>query len=179
MLGGSRNDGRLATLFEVSILFCHGLESGPHGRKFHALVDAGFAVQSPDCRGRDLETRVDRQLHCILAAPVPPLVVGSSFGGISGLLAALLAVREGVQVPGLVLCAPALRVPRSPPLDLELRCPAPTIVVHGRRDEVIPIESSRQFAHEQGSELIEVDDDHSLAASLPEILDAVRRLGPA
>jgi pimeloyl-ACP methyl ester carboxylesterase len=159
------------------LLFCHGLESGPHGRKFHALVDAGFEVEAPDCRGKDLAARVTL-LHRTLCsrADAPPLVVGSSFGGIAGLLAAQLAARDGVRVPGLVLCAPALAVPRPAPIDFALACPAPTILVHGRRDEVIPIEVSRDFARVHQAELVEVDDDHGLAGSLDEIIAAVRRL---
>lgn len=159
-----------------AILFCHGLESGPHGRKFHALREAGFRVASPDCRNEDLATRVVRLHRAIVDAESPPLVVGSSFGGIAGLLAALLAEQDGVRIPGLVLCAPALQIPVPPTIDVALRCPAPTIIVHGRRDEVIPIEISGRFARAHGAELVETDDDHSLASSVPSIIDAVRRL---
>jgi predicted alpha/beta hydrolase family esterase len=160
----------------VTLLFCHGLESGPHGRKYHALVDAGFEVEAPDCRGEDLAARVTRLHRAIVDAAEPPLVVGSSFGGIAGLLAALLAARAGVRIPGLVLCAPALQIPRPPSVDVELACPSPTIIVHGLGDEVIPIDVSRQFARTHGADLIEVDDDHGLAGSLGEIVAAVRRL---
>jgi pimeloyl-ACP methyl ester carboxylesterase len=160
----------------VTLLFCHGLETGPHGRKFHALVSAGFEVEAPDCRGEDLAARVTRLRRAIVESPEPPLVVGSSFGGIAGLLAALLSEGEGVHVPGLVLCAPALQVPRPPSLDIALACPAATIIVHGQNDEVIPIDVSRRFARSHGAELVEVDDDHSLASSHTEILEAIGRL---
>lgn len=159
----------------MTLLFCHGLESGPHGRKFHALVDAGFSVHAPDCRGEDLRERVVHLHRILLEATPTPLVVGSSFGGIAGLLAALQAKHDGVQIPGLVLCAPALHRPPPSVFHLALQCPAPTTIVHGRRDEVIPIDVSRRFAREHGAELIEVDDDHGLASSLAEIIDAVRR----
>ncbi len=48
--------------------------------------------------------------------------------------------------------------------------PCPTVIIHGRRDEVVPIESSRHYAATRFHvRLIEVDDDHGLAASLDTI----------
>lgn len=164
----------------MTILFAHGLESGPVGRKSQALVDAGYEVIAPDCRGLDLAQRVARLVDSLIAAQasgVVPLLVGSSFGGIAGLVAALVATERGVTLPGLVLCAPALMLPPPPETVERLRCPARTIVVHGTRDEVIPLELSRRFAAEHGAALREVDDDHGLGhAGLPVILAAVREL---
>ena len=164
----------------MTILFAHGLESGPVGRKSQALVDAGYEVIAPDCRGLDLAQRVARLVDSLVAAQasgVLPLLVGSSFGGIAGLVAALVATERGVTLPGLVLCAPALMLPPPPATVERLRCPARTIVVHGTRDEVIPLELSRRFAAEHGAALREVDDDHGLGhAGLPVILAAVREL---
>lgn len=140
-------------------------------------MEAGHEVLAPDCQGQDLATRIDRLLQAILAADTPPLVVGSSFGGIAGLVAALMAAERGVLIPGLVLCAPALMVPPPPGTVAALGCPAPTIIVHGTRDEIIPIDVSRRFAQEHGAVLREVDDDHRLGdAGLGAILDAVREL---
>lgn len=50
--------------------------------------------------------------------------------------------------------------------------PCPTLVVHGTRDEVVPIEGSRRYAaaHPDRVRLVEVDDDHGLVASLPTIV---------
>ncbi len=46
----------------------------------------------------------------------------------------------------------------------------PTIVVHGTRDDIVPIASSREYAAAHANvELVEVVDDHLLAASLAEI----------
>jgi uncharacterized protein len=44
----------------------------------------------------------------------------------------------------------------------------PTTIVHGTRDAIVPIASSRTYAaeHEDRVRLVEVDDDHLLAASL-------------
>ncbi|MCX4243299.1 alpha/beta hydrolase [Paraliomyxa miuraensis] len=159
------------------ILFAHGLETGPWGRKSLALRDAGHEVSAPDCQGQDLATRIERLRQAILEAEVPPLVVGSSFGGIAGLVAALMAAEQGVVIPGLVLCAPALMIPPPPNTVTTLRRPAPTIIVHGTHDDVIPVEVSRRFSREHAAELREVDDDHRLAqAGIPAILEAVREL---
>jgi pimeloyl-ACP methyl ester carboxylesterase len=82
------------------------------------------------------------------------------------------------QVPrGLLLCAPALALPPPPSFRGELGCPVPTTILHGTRDEVIPIDISRAFAARHGARLVEVDDDHSLAGSLPRILSLTRSLG--
>jgi hypothetical protein len=55
----------------------------------------------------------------------------------------------------------------------------PTLVMHGRNDDVVPIETSRAFAAGRPNvELIELDDGHELVASLPRLLaEAERFLG--
>lgn len=49
--------------------------------------------------------------------------------------------------------------------------PCPTTIIHGSRDAIVPLESSRDYAaaHAGRVELIEVVDDHLLTASLPRI----------
>jgi pimeloyl-ACP methyl ester carboxylesterase len=53
--------------------------------------------------------------------------------------------------------------------------PCPTRIVHGTRDDVVPIEGSRRYAATRrrsdgaGVDLVEVDDDHGLLASLETI----------
>ncbi len=48
--------------------------------------------------------------------------------------------------------------------------PCPTLVIHGRADEVVPIETSRRYAAERRHvELVEVDDDHPLSGSLDRV----------
>jgi len=44
----------------------------------------------------------------------------------------------------------------------------PSLIIHGKNDTVIQIESSRNFKeNHQHVQLIEVDDDHQLISSLP------------
>ena len=48
--------------------------------------------------------------------------------------------------------------------------PCPTRIVHGTRDEVVPVEGSRRYAAVRPHvDLVEVDDDHGLLASLETI----------
>lgn len=66
----------------------------------------------------------------------------------------------------------ALRHPAWPEV------PCPTVIIHGTRDEVVPIASSREYVQTRPHldvELIEVDDDHGLVASLDLIDEVARR----
>ena len=46
----------------------------------------------------------------------------------------------------------------------------PTLILHGKNDEVIPIEASRDFARQRPwVKLVELDSDHSLGDVLPQI----------
>jgi pimeloyl-ACP methyl ester carboxylesterase len=52
----------------------------------------------------------------------------------------------------------------------------PTLILHGRRDEVVSIEHSRTFAREKSHvRLIELDDGHDLTASLPRMFTEIDR----
>jgi pimeloyl-ACP methyl ester carboxylesterase len=159
----------------VQLLFCHGLHSGPVGRKSEALRAAGHHVTAPDCRNLNLLSRVEQIALAIANAPPATVVVGSSFGGLAAVCALLRT--SVVQVRGLLLCAPALHV-RQPPADATaLTTVVPTVIVHGTHDDVVPIHVSQQFAARTGCELVEVDDDHSLGSSMSVLLDLVERLG--
>ncbi|MEH1786149.1 MAG: YqiA/YcfP family alpha/beta fold hydrolase [Nostoc sp.] len=55
-----------------------------------------------------------------------------------------------------------------------LQRPIPTLILHGKKDEVIPIEASRDFARSRPwVELIELDSDHALANVMEEIWQAI------
>ena len=153
----------------ATVLFCHGLESGPHGSKFKALEAAGYCVKSPDCRAlRTLDQRV--QVIAPLLRELSPLTVGSSFGGVTAVVA---AIKTQQRLPGIVLCAPALNM--APWVEDHLLA-YPITIVHGTMDDVIPIEYSRRYAAKTKAKLIEVEDDHRLHNSMDVILDAVSQL---
>jgi len=47
----------------------------------------------------------------------------------------------------------------------------PTLIIHGKHDDVVPIDHSRRFADgKRHVRLVEVDDGHELVASLPRLL---------
>ena len=59
--------------------------------------------------------------------------------------------------------------------DEELQRNLPTLILHGREDLVIPIQSSRDFAATRPwVKLIELDGDHSLSTALPEIWQPIK-----
>ncbi|NEU82272.1 YqiA/YcfP family alpha/beta fold hydrolase [Nostoc sp. UIC 10630] len=51
----------------------------------------------------------------------------------------------------------------------------PTLILHGKKDEVIPIEASRDFSRcRSGVGLVELDSDHALGDVMEEIWQAIR-----
>ncbi|MUH00434.1 alpha/beta fold hydrolase [Scytonema sp. UIC 10036] len=56
-----------------------------------------------------------------------------------------------------------------------LQRPTPTLILHGKHDEVIPIQASRDFALQRPwVELLELDSDHSLSNVMSEIWLAIQ-----
>lgn len=56
-----------------------------------------------------------------------------------------------------------------------LQRPIPTLILHGRNDEVIPIQASRDFAQQRPwVELIELDSDHGLGDVMTEIWQTIQ-----
>lgn len=166
----------------VVIVFCHGLEGSPSGRKARALRAAGLEVVAPDFTGQDLAARV-ATLMPVLVAHDGCVVVGSSFGGLAALCAAILHVRAGGRVRGLVLCAPALSVygpdrlgvPGLPAEVVELAPPCETVIIHGTRDAIIPVAAIEAYAAAHPEVTLELrDDEHVLAGSLERIIAAAR-----
>ncbi len=156
------------------ILFAHGLEGHPEGRKPTAMRAAGLDVTAPDGRKRPLAERVEL-LVSALRQLEDPVLVGSSYGG----LAMLSIARDHPEAfTGLVLCAPALtwnEPPAGPPE--ELVAPPRTVVIHGSDDDVIPIDVSRQLvARSPDARLIEREDGHRLVGSLDVLVEVVREL---
>jgi pimeloyl-ACP methyl ester carboxylesterase len=57
----------------------------------------------------------------------------------------------------------------------QLQRPIPTLILHGKQDEVIPIQASRDFARSHPwVELIELNSDHALGNVTSEIWQAIR-----
>ncbi len=126
----------------------------------------------------NLQARVDK-LTPILAAAKSPLVIGSSYGGITALCSAMQHSQAGGSLTGLVLCAPALARAEPPADSMQLAAPVRTLIIHGIHDDIVPIDVSRNLAaRDDNVTLHEVDDGHRLVESLDVILDAVRTFVP-
>ena len=157
-----------------SIVFAHGLEGSPNGRKIQMLRSAGFSVEAPDGRGKPLQARIADLEELTKGRRV--LLVGSSYGGLA---AAYLAHHFPERFVGLLLLAPALHRSEPPVHDSTLLHPpaqVPTLVIHGVRDAIVPIDASRRYALNGGIRLIERDDDHRLQLSMEVMIEAVQKL---
>lgn len=152
-----------------TVCFSHGQESGPWGTKITAMAEPvralGWNVDSIDYRG--IESPVDRSdklvEHC-RGVQGDIILVGSSMGG-------YVAAAASSRVPtrGLFLIAPAFYMP-----GFEEHTPVPDTpnicVVHGWRDDIVPIANSIRWASRYGAELHALDGDHRLTDRLDDVL---------
>jgi hypothetical protein len=59
--------------------------------------------------------------------------------------------------------------------ETQLLRPVPTLILHGRHDEVIPVDASRDYASRRPwVRLIELDSDHALNDVMPQIWEAIQ-----
>ena len=143
------------------VVFSHGQESGPWGRKITALAEVarseGYEAHSVDYRGIEVpRARVAKLVDFCKELAGDLVLVGSSMGGYVAVASASLLHARGV-----FLMAPALYLEGLPPLrERVLDCPA--AIVHGWRDEVVPVEHSIRFAREYDASLHLLDSDHQL-----------------
>jgi len=143
------------------VVFSHGKDSGPWGRKISALAEVarseGYEAHSVDYRGIDEpRARVSRLVDFCKELGGDLVLVGSSLGGYVSVASASLLHARGV-----FLMAPALYMEGLPELrTAAIDCPA--AVVHGWRDEVVPYEHSIRFAGTCRAALHLVESDHRL-----------------
>lgn len=149
---------------ENLVCFAHGKESGPWGTKITHLAEVAkvrsFAVISPDYSGsHDPHERV-AQLQKLAPHARRLVLVGSSMGGYVSAMAC-----AALKPQALFLMAPALYFPgwNEEPSG----CPELTVVVHGWKDEIVPVERSITFASTRKSALHLLDSGHTLNDQLP------------
>ncbi|MGH7169937.1 MAG: DUF6717 family protein [Gemmataceae bacterium] len=150
----------------MKILFCHGLEGSPNGRKATVLRDAGHEVIAPSLPREDFEEAVRLARRALETHPFDALI-GSSRGGAIAMRIASSALTS------LVLLAPAWRRCGVEPL---LR--GDTRILHGIKDDIVPLADSIELEQRNrlaAENLIPVNDDHRLASPLAmaALLDAV------
>jgi alpha/beta superfamily hydrolase len=152
------------TVTENLVCFAHGKESGPWGTKITHLAEVarkrGFEVMSPDySHTHDPRERV---AHLLKLRPRARrlVLVGSSMGGyVSAMACAQL------QPQALFLMAPALYFPGWD--EEPSGCPARSVVVHGWKDDIVPVERGIRFAQERTCALHLLDSGHTLNDQLP------------
>lgn len=199
----------------TSLIYLHGFADGPDdlkGRYCRAWAQArGLDFQSPDLNLPTFESitisaQVDAVETLLKQSASPPVLVGSSLGGLVAVAAAhRMAARRSTASKALVLLAPAFGFARrrlesdawagyrergSVPVwhaaaqrwmrlgsqlleDLPAwtreetwRVETPTFVLHGSRDEVVPVEESEAFVRRHpGARLLIVEDAHDLSAT--------------
>jgi pimeloyl-ACP methyl ester carboxylesterase len=150
------------------VVFSHGKESGPWGTKISALADIaraeGYEVESVDYRGiDDPHARVTRLLAYCRDFQGRLVLVGSSMGGHVSTAGSRL-----LRTAGLFLMAPAFYVPGYEDLTPQ-PADCPVTIVHGWRDEVVPVENSVRFAREHRASLHVLDTDHRMQDKIREI----------
>jgi predicted alpha/beta-hydrolase family hydrolase len=144
-----------------TVVFSHGKESGPWGSKIAAMAevvrDLNLAVESVDYRGiEDPALRVEKLLAVGGELTGPLVLVGSSMGGH---VAAAAAGPLGAAA--VFLLAPAFYMPgyeQFTPQDVA----APTVIVHGWRDDIVPVDNSIRWAREHHAALHVLDSGHRL-----------------
>lgn len=157
------------------IILSHGSDSGPGAIKVSTLAaqagSLGWRTERPDFGVDDaagyaaaVALRVARLRAVIVACDAPPVLVGSSMGAFTSALVSL-----EVPVAALFLLATPPAIPDCPQA-LDLRAGVPTLLIHGWRDELCPVEGVQAFAARRRLPLLLLDDDHRLLASMDTIV---------
>ncbi len=150
-----------------NIIFIHGLESSGNGFKGTYLKSVIPEILTPNFKKFErkltlyslLKARMG-QLDLILKKKNSWTIIGSSFGG---LMATLYALRNPEKIERLILLAPflgtlMLQIDNILPLDI------PTIIFHGKHDEIAQYKASREQAYQLFTKLEfnTTEDDHDL-----------------
>ena len=152
----------------TTVIFSHGQESGPWGTKIRAMADCaralGCEADSIDYQSiADPTERVDKLIAEVGSIDDRLILVGSSMGGHVATAAA-----QKLNAVGLFVLAPAYfmegyeELTPDPPK-------MPICIVHGWRDDVVPVENSIRFAQKCCATLHVVDGDHRLTTNIDEI----------
>lgn len=142
----------------LKILFLHGQESKPGGKKATFLKGAGYEVLNPalprECFATSIKVAQD-----VIDLELPDLVVGSSRGG---------AVAMSVSTRGapLVLIAPAWkRFMSTQQLDeFKIRLDSQsTIILHSDNDDIVDPQDSNQLSSIHGIKRLNVGANHRMS----------------
>jgi pimeloyl-ACP methyl ester carboxylesterase len=145
------------------LVFLHGLESDPHGSKFHTLNALGLGeVLAPNCQHVNAPEERLRIIEAALLGKTELVLVGSSFGG---LMALKFAAAHPHQVAGMVLCAPAVHRTEARLLPPAMNLRIPVRVLQGEDDATVPLTSVAHYCADNRLPLTVVKDGHRLQES--------------
>jgi len=146
----------------MKILFLHGLESTPGGKKPTTISNAGYEVIEPSLPSTSWADSVSAAQEAY-DAEQPDIVVGSSRGG-------AVAMAADMSPRKMVLIAPAWKK----------YCPNCTIsptttILHSPEDDVISFADSRLLSKMFGAELVIAGDDHRMndSGALAKLIQAL------
>ena len=157
-----------------TVIFSHGQESGPWGTKIRAMAELvrglGCGADSVDYQGIvDPGERVDKLVREAGEIDGRLVLVGSSMGGHVATAAA-----DALGAAGLFVLAPAYYMPGYEELT-PVAPGMPICIVHGWRDDVVPVENSIRYAAACRAELHILDGDHRLTENIDDINYYLRR----
>lgn len=150
------------------VILSHGSDSGPDATKVSALAGVaealGWSTRRPDYREDDatgyagsVPIRVARLIDAMRHAPRPLVLAGSSMGAFVSGLASL-----EVECDGLFLIALPTAIPECAKR-FDLRPGTQTMLVHGYRDELCPVDAALAFARSHAIPALMLDGDHRLS----------------
>ena len=150
------------------VIFSHGKESNPHGEKIQAMSavaeELGFKTKSIDYTSCKDEVERKALLRGYLSKQSSKIIlVGSSMGGYVS-----AALANEFKLSALFLLCPALSLEGYEPVDYEPKTDK-IVLVHGWDDDVVPVESSIDFARKHKATLHLVEDGHRLNESIPQL----------
>jgi len=150
-----------------NIIFIHGLESSGNGFKgtylkglFPDIFTPNFKKFKKNISLGDLLKERMGQLDLFLKKRNSWIIIGSSFGG---LMATLYALQNPEKIERLILLAPFLATPMLQ-IDKILPSTIPTIIFHGKHDDIAQYKASREQAYQifTNLEFNTTEDHHDL-----------------
>lgn len=147
------------------LVYLHGSDSDSNSGKARLFRDWFPSMLTPDFTG-SFEERM-AQLHKIISDQTDWTIIGSSYGGLMGVV---FTLDHATQVRKLVLLAPALTLDPLASHDPK-PVSVPTILIHGTSDDIVPLEPVRLIAERLFTNLtsIVVEDGHRLSKAVHEL----------
>ena len=148
------------------LVYLHGRDSDSNSDKARLFREWFPGMLTPDFTGSFSQRMA--QLYSVLSNKRDWTLIGSSYGGLMGVV---FALDHPEQVRKLVLLAPDLMLDPIASLPPLKPVPVPTIVIHGTLDTVVPFEPVHEIVHKLFTdvEYYVVEDDHQLLKTVDKL----------